>query len=36
MAIFIYKNCLELFEDDIEREYMLFFKVKTYTVIEKG
>ena len=33
---YIYKNCLELFEDDIEREYMLFFKVKTYTVIEKA
>ena len=32
----VYKNCLEVFEDDIEREYMLFFKVKIYTAIEKA
>lgn len=32
----IYKSCLELFEDDIDREHMLFFKVKIYTVIEKA
>lgn len=30
----IYRNCLELFEDDIDREYMIFFKVKIYTAIE--
>ncbi len=32
----IYKTCLEIFEDDIERDYMLFFKVKIYTGIEKA
>lgn len=32
----VYKTCLEIFEDDIERDYMLFFKVKIYTAIEKA
>ena len=30
----IYRNCLDLFEDDIDREYMLFFKVKICKHIE--
>lgn len=32
----VYKTCLETFEDDIEREYMLFFKVKIYAAVEKA
>lgn len=32
----VYKTCLEIFEDDIEHDYMLFFKVKIYTAIEKA
>ncbi len=33
---YTYKNCLEILEDDIDRDYMLFFKVKLYTIIEKA
>ena len=33
---YVYKTCLEIFEDDIEHDYMLFFKVKIYTAIEKA
>ena len=32
----IYQTCLEIFEDDIKRDYMLFFKVKIYTAVEKA
>lgn len=32
----VYKTCLEIFEDDIERDYMLFFKVKIYTAVGKA
>lgn len=32
----IYKTSLEIFEDDIEREHMLFFKVKIYPAIAKA
>ena len=32
----LYETCLELFEDDIEREHMLFFKVKIYPAIVKA
>lgn len=32
----IYKTSLEIFEDDIEREHMLFFKVKIYLAIAKA
>lgn len=31
-----YKNAIEIFEDDIERDYAVFFKIKIYTVIEKA
>ena len=32
---YIYKNCIETFEDNINREYALFFKVKFYIILEK-
>ena len=32
----IYKKTLEIFEDDIDREYMLFYKVKIFIIIEKA
>jgi len=32
----VYKTSLEIFEDDIEREHMLFFKVKIYLAIAKA
>lgn len=32
----IYKTSLEIFEDDIEREHMIFFKVKIYPAIAKA
>lgn len=31
-----YNSRLELFEDDIDRDYMLFFKIKTYVASEKS
>ena len=32
----VYEECLKIFEDDIERDYMLFFKVKIYMAIDKA
>lgn len=35
-ALTWYKDCLEIFEDDIVRDYALFFKIKRAIIIEKG
>lgn len=36
MALTWYKDCLVIFEDDIVREYALFFKIKQAVIVEKG
>lgn len=35
-ALTWYKNCFEIFEDDIVREYALFYKIKRAVIVEKG